>query len=505
VGLDVCEDAEVDQREPRGSAALRLRDRPLPGFEVDLGRRTGRQHEAPRLDPYAGRVTGVQGAVVVQVRDVMPRVSGCRKRFEPEHAVADDVNVRLRNRHELAIEPVQAVSVEAASAGLEPGRVDQVRGADLRDVHLQIWVLAHEHAGCARMIEMDVREDQVADVGQGESTLCQTLLEPLGARRGAAIEQGRAIVRLDDVGADRALVAGVEEIDRSAEHPDDRTGQDRREALPSGDVEIASETRVVLAGVRSDAARLWELDVARTVAIGMMVAFHAAYDVDMLAPDLGVQPRDGGLKVLQVATGSLFLFLVGVSFAVSTARALERGLRGRRLLVKQLRRAGEVGAAALLISLVTFVVFDERWVRFGILHLIAMALGLAPLAWRLGSWNVVAATVVLLAGLRIGEATSDVPGALLLGLRPEHGSAGIDYYPLLPWLAAVLVGIAVGQRLYPQGRRGAWGQLLPRVPERAAALLGAPGRHSLIVYLLHQPVLFPLVAAALFALGVQIE
>jgi uncharacterized membrane protein len=271
------------------------------------------------------------------------------------------------------------------------------------------------------------------------------------------------------------------------------------------DVEIASETRVVLAGVRSEAERLWELDVARTVAIGMMVAFHAAYDVDMLAPDLGVQPRDGGLKVLQVATGSLFLFLVGVSFAVSTARALERGFRGRRLLVKQLRRAGEVGAAAVLISLVTLVLFDERWVRFGILHLIAVALALAPLAWRLGSWNVVAATAVLLGGLRIGEATSDVPGALVLGIRPEHGSAGIDHYPLLPWLAAVLVGISVGQRLYPDGRRGGWGQLLPRLPERAAALLGAPGRHALIVYLLHQPVLFPLVAAALFALDVQID
>jgi hypothetical protein len=40
--------------------------------------------------------------------------------------------------------------------------------------------------------------------------------------------------------------------------------------------------------------RLWELDLARTVAIGMMVAFHAAYDVDMLAPNLGVEPRDGG-------------------------------------------------------------------------------------------------------------------------------------------------------------------------------------------------------------------
>jgi uncharacterized membrane protein len=270
-------------------------------------------------------------------------------------------------------------------------------------------------------------------------------------------------------------------------------------------VEIASETRVVRSAVRSDALRLWELDVARTVALGMMVAFHAAYDVDMLAPDLGVQPRDGGLKALQVATGSLFLFLVGVSFAVSTARALERGLHGRQLLVKQLRRAGEIGAAALAISVVTLVLFDERWVRFGILHLIAVALAVAPLAWRLGSWNVVAAAAVFFAGLRIGDATSDVPGALVLGIRSEHGSVGIDHYPLLPWLAAVLVGIAVGRRLYPDGRRGAWGHLLPRPPERFTALVGAPGRHSLLVYLLHQPVLFPLVAAALVALGVQIE
>jgi uncharacterized membrane protein len=253
------------------------------------------------------------------------------------------------------------------------------------------------------------------------------------------------------------------------------------------------------------AGRFWEVDAARTAAIGMMVAFHAAYDVDMLAPGLGVEPREGGLKALQVATGSLFLFLVGVSFSVSTARARARGLAGRALLSKQLRRAAEIGAAALLVSVATGVVLDDRWVRFGILHLIAVALALAPFLARLGAWNLALAAGLVLAGQWLGGLESDVPGALLLGIRPEEGSVGVDWYPLVPWLAPVLAGLVAGAWLYPRGERGGWGRLLPRPSARAAAVAGAPGRHSLAIYLGHQLVLIPLVAAALLLAGVELD
>jgi uncharacterized membrane protein len=253
------------------------------------------------------------------------------------------------------------------------------------------------------------------------------------------------------------------------------------------------------------AGRFWELDVARTLAIGMMVAFHAAYDVDMLAPDLGVEPRQGGLKVLQVATGSLFLFLVGVSFSVSSARARAGGLKGRPLLAKQLRRAAEIGAAAVLVSLATWIALDDRWVRFGILHLIAVALALAPLLARLGAWNLALAAALVVAGRWIDGVSSDVPGALPVGFRPEQGSSGVDWYPLVPWLAAVLVGFVVGARLYPTGQRGRWATLLPRPSRRTSAVLEAPGRHSLAIYLGHQLVLIPLVAGTLLVVGVEIE
>jgi uncharacterized membrane protein len=91
---------------------------------------------------------------------------------------------------------------------------------------------------------------------------------------------------------------------------------------------------------------------------------------------------------------------------------------------------------------------------------------------------------------------------LVLGVPPP-GGAGVDWYPLLPWLAPVLAGLAIGAALYPQGRRGPWGRGLPEPAWAGAA--GAPGRHALPIYLIHQPVLIPLVAAALALAGVEVS
>jgi uncharacterized membrane protein len=93
-----------------------------------------------------------------------------------------------------------------------------------------------------------------------------------------------------------------------------------------------------------------------------------------------------------------------------------------------------------------------------------------------------------------------VPGLFLVGVPPVHG--GVDWYPVLPWLGPVLIGLALGLALYPQGRRGPWGAHL-REPSRAS-LAGLPGRHALPVYLLHQPVLLLLVAGALALAGVEV-
>ena len=71
----------------------------------------------------------------------MPGMARGRERLEPEGGLADDVDVLFRHRRELAPEVVERVAVEAAGAVLQLRRVDEVRGADLGDVDLQLRVL----------------------------------------------------------------------------------------------------------------------------------------------------------------------------------------------------------------------------------------------------------------------------------------------------------------------------------------------------------------------------
>jgi hypothetical protein len=68
------------------------------------------------------------------------------------------VDVCFGDRRQLAPQVVERVAVEASCTAFEPGRVDEVRRADFGDVDVQRWVLAHEHAGGAGMIEVDVAQ-----------------------------------------------------------------------------------------------------------------------------------------------------------------------------------------------------------------------------------------------------------------------------------------------------------------------------------------------------------
>lgn len=86
-------------------------------------------------------------------------------------------------------------------------------------------------------------------------------------------------------------------------------------------------------------------------------------------------------------------------------------------------------------------------------------------------------------------------GVLLapLGVSPE-GLFMPDYRPLLPWFGVVLLGVFFGNAVYL-----AWRKKSPPSPTpRTVAPLAFLGRHTLLIYLLHQPVLI----AILWALGI---
>ena len=108
-----------------------------------------------------------------------------------------------------------------------------MRRADLGDVHLQTRVLADEHAGRARVVEVDVREQQVAQIGDGEPALVQDGPERVDVRGRPAVEQRRPVVGLEQVAADHALVPEVKQVERLDGHGDRSVvrGRDRSRPL----------------------------------------------------------------------------------------------------------------------------------------------------------------------------------------------------------------------------------------------------------------------------------
>ena len=142
------------------------------------------------------------------------RVTRRGEAFETDDVVADDVDVLLGHRRELAPERVERVAVEAPRARVEPAGVDEVRRADRRHVNLKAGVLADEGSRGARVVEVDVGQEEVAEVGQGEAVRGEPLLQPADTDRRPAVEERRPVVRLQDVDADDLLGRLVVEVDR---------------------------------------------------------------------------------------------------------------------------------------------------------------------------------------------------------------------------------------------------------------------------------------------------
>ncbi len=214
----VVRDPEVGQRQATGRASLQLVEGALPPVQVDLRRRRRREDEPAGSDPDACRIPRIERPVLVEVRHMVRGVTRSWEALEPDHPLPDEADVLLRYRRELAPQRVERVAVQPPGACLEPRRVDEVRGADSGDVHEEVGVLAHEHSGGARVIEMDVREEQVTLDAQLDAALAEGRDERGHAARRAAVVKREAVGCLDEVRADEPRIAAVEEVERVVGH-----------------------------------------------------------------------------------------------------------------------------------------------------------------------------------------------------------------------------------------------------------------------------------------------
>lgn len=237
--------------------------------------------------------------------------------------------------------------------------------------------------------------------------------------------------------------------------------------------------------------RIELVDLGRGIALIAMTAYHFCWDLEMF----GVLPRGFMAQTEMIwwarTIAGSFLFLVGFSLCLAHGN----GIRWRSFLV----RLAQIVAAALAITIATWFATPDAFIFFGILHSIALGSVLALAFLRAPWWltALVAAAVLTLRGTLQTEAL-DAPIWWWSGLSRIIPVSN-DYVPVFPFFGMILLGLAAAKLATRQG----WLEILAR-PKLAAAparLLRFIGRHSLIYYLAHQPVMLAILFSLFWLVG----
>lgn len=229
-------------------------------------------------------------------------------------------------------------------------------------------------------------------------------------------------------------------------------------------------------------------DTLRGLTLLSMIAYHGCWDmVYILGADLPWY-QSSGAYLWQQSICWTFILLSGFSFSL-----------GRR----HWRRGRLVFGCGAVVTAVTLVVMPGQEIWFGVLTLLGSCMLLGTLLERplgrvpAGAGLVLSAALFVLTrsvnrgylgfeGLRLAA----LPGELYRNMAtaylgfPFPGFRSTDYFSLVPWLFLFLTGYFLFRLT---------GQRLAAAPDLGrCAPLEALGRRSLLVYMLHQPVLYGL-------------
>lgn len=233
------------------------------------------------------------------------------------------------------------------------------------------------------------------------------------------------------------------------------------------------------AGAVPSRRRLAIIDMARGAAILAMIVYHFAWDLGftgLVGFDVTQEP---GWIAFQRVIVSSFLLLTGVSLVLAHGS----GIRWHAFW----RRFALVGGAALLVTAGTYAFSPETFVYFGILHAIAVfgLIGLAFLRLPLLLAGLVAAIVLVLPLFVQSPVFSD-RALSWIGLW-DVPPLSEDLVPVLPWFGVTLAGIVAARWARDNGVFERVAGIEAR--NALAKVLVLAGKWSLVIYLVHQPLM----------------
>lgn len=212
--------------------------------------------------------------------------------------------------------------------------------------------------------------------------------------------------------------------------------------------------------------RIWEIDFFRGVALILMIYFHIVFNLkDIFGYNIDYTK---GFNALTGRTaGTLFIVLSGISCTLSRNN-IKRGLK--------------ILGLAMLITVATHLYNVDMGIKFGVLHFLGVSILLFPLLSRLNTNLLLAlGTIIMILGNLIKHITLDFDYFFIFGIT-SNKFVSADYYPLIPWLGIFIYGIVLGKVLY-KDRNSVFKFTLKD------NIISWVGRHTLIIYMIHQPII----------------
>ena len=212
--------------------------------------------------------------------------------------------------------------------------------------------------------------------------------------------------------------------------------------------------------------RVDELDSLRATALVLMLVLNFVTDLN----HFGLMNTETGDMWWWLAriTASLFVGISGVSYFL--AHRLEYDF------TKTSGRTKRLIFWAFVITIITYIFEPSVYVRFGVLHLLALASIVAFPVARKPEFALGIGLILLIIPL------SSNSNLVWFGL--SETVIAVDYFPLNPWLGIFFIGLALASRIYPEGKPLTGIQW----PEKWLWF----GRNTLTIYVIHQPILIGL-------------
>ena len=227
--------------------------------------------------------------------------------------------------------------------------------------------------------------------------------------------------------------------------------------------------------------RYEEIDILKGIAVICMIIFHGFYFPNQYGFK-EIEYNTITLKTIAKVAQFIFITCVGINLVFAKNKTNDASYH--------LKRIGKIAFYAILMSLFTYFVFQERYVKFGILHFVAFSsLLLFTFVDNVETMKVITTILALLFFLnKIKPELFHVipsPLAFISGFYNDRYTA-VDHFPVLPWIFLICIGVFIGHYLLNNEINTP--EYLVNNP--VSGVLKNIGKRSLEIYAVHWAILY---------------